>query len=181
MLSCLVASLLCSLVILACNRPQPETAKTATAASGEPEKKLSGEGCLGFTAEDAAPFLGVSASAITMSATQGYEGFWQCSFNAAGADKQIAISVTVSKDAKTAAADMEQLRGNLELAGSTGPFKDNLPKGAYSDISGIGDEAVWTDVNGTLSARKGRVSVQVIQPPGKMAQIAIAEAVLRRM
>ena len=59
-------------------------------------------------------------------------------------------------------------------------FKDKLPQGAYSDIMGLGDEAVWTDVNGTLTVRKGNIIVQVLAPAGKLVQIKVAQAFLAK-
>lgn len=58
--------------------------------------------------------------------------------------------------------------------------KDKLPKGAYSDIN-IGDEAVWTDVNGTLTVRKDRISIQIELPEGKMEQVKVAGALVEKM
>ena len=70
---------------------------------------------------------------------------------------------------------------HLSTAGGTAPFKDKLPKGAYSDISGLGDEAVWSDVNGSLAVRKGALTLQFMAPKGKLEQIKAAEAVLKKL
>ena len=46
---------------------------------------------------------------------------------------------------------------------------------------GLGDEAVWTDINAALTVRKGRTTLQVTQPAGKMEQIKVAEAFLNKL
>lgn len=94
----------------------------------------------------------------------------------------MSFTVSVSENARKASNEMEQLRDNLELAAGTAPFKDKLPGGAYSEISGpgLGDESVWTDVNGTLTVRKGNITVQVLMPSGKMEQIRVAQAFLAK-
>lgn len=134
-----------------------------------------------FKAQDAAVLLGVSADQITSKIEKGYEGFWLCSFAAGKGEKIISFSVTVSKNAKVAAEDMEKYRSNLETAGSVAPFKDKLPSGAYSDILGLGDEAVWTDINGTLTARKGNLSIQVTNPREKKEQIKVVQAFFKKL
>jgi len=135
--------------------------------------------CAGFTAGDAAKILGLPASSLKSNTEKVHATLWICSFTPPDG-QGLSFSVAVAKSAKTAAEDMEELRNNLVIAGGTAPFKDNLPKGAYSDIMGVGDEAVWTDVNGSLTARKGNITVQVLSPPGKMVQIKVAEAFLAK-
>ena len=76
---------------------------------------------------------------------------------------------------------MDQYRRHLDIAGNTKPFKDDLEGEAYSNISGIGDEALWTAVNGTLTMRKGNVSLQIQQPKNKNMQIKIAKEILSRL
>jgi hypothetical protein len=66
------------------------------------------------------------------------------------------------------------------VAGETPQYKD-LPAGAYSDIGGLGDEAIWTDVNGSLTARKGNITVQVLMPRDKGDQIKVVEAFLAKL
>ena len=134
-----------------------------------------------FNAQDAAPLLGVSADRIASRIEKGYEGFWLCSFAVEKEGKMISFSVTVSKNAKTASEDMEKYRDNLETAGSVAPFKDKLPSGAYSDIMGLGDEAVWTDINGTLTARKRNISIQVTSPKEKKEQIKVIETFFKKL
>lgn len=131
--------------------------------------------CAGFTAEDAAGILGLPAASLKSKSEKQHESLWICSFAPPGG-QGLSFSVEVAKSVEAAAADMTRLRENLEVAGGTAAFKDRLPNGAYSDIMGLGDDAVWTDVNGTLTARKGNITVQVLSPPVKMTQLKIVRA-----
>ncbi len=149
------------------------------ARNGEKTYKIDLKNCVGFTAADAAKILGVPAANLTARSEEVYETLRMCSFTPKNG-KGLSFSIAVAKSAKDAKSDMEQLRSHLETAAGTAPFKDKLPKGAYSDISGLGDEAVWTDVNSTLNVRKGNITIQVITPSDKMVQIKIAEAVLAK-
>ena len=139
--------------------------------------------CAGFTAKDAAPFLGVPPERVVAKAEKVHAALWMCSFGAGTAGKQVAFSLEVAKDPKAAAAQMEQYRADLETAAGTKPFKDKLPQGAWSEIlgDGVGDENVWTDVNGSFTARKGNVTVQVTQPADKLEKIKVGRAVLAKL
>jgi hypothetical protein len=137
--------------------------------------------CNGFTVEDAAGILGVPASKVTAKTEELYAGNWQCTFESGDLGKTISFNVSVAKSVEEAARDMQQYRSHLETAGSVSPFKENLPKGAYSDISGIGDDAVWTDINASLAVRRGNVRIQVAMPKDKMVQIKVAEKFLAKL
>ncbi len=152
----------------------------APAAQSSKSSASNLEGCVGFTADDAAPFLGVPAAQITANIEESYKGFWLCSFAQPGGSTSVSFSVKIAGSEKEAVSDMEEYRGNLEIAGEQPQWKD-LPKGAYSDIIGVGDEAVWTDINGSLTVRKGKITLQVVQPAGKMEQIKVAEAFLKKL
>lgn len=140
------------------------------------------EACTGFTANDAAPFLGVPPERVAAKAEKVHATLWMCSFTAGTADKTVAFSLEITKDPKAAAAAMERYRADLEIAAGTAPFRDRLPKGAWSEIGGdgLGDENVWTDVNGSFTARKGNVTVQVTQPGEKLDKIRVGKAVLSK-
>ena len=135
--------------------------------------------CAGFTAADAGKILGLPASAITAKTEKIHAALWMCTFSAGR--RSVSFSVALAKSAEEAAADMERYRENLEVAAETAPFKDSLPKGAYSEISPLGDENTWTDVNHTLSVRQGNVTIQVQAPADKLEQIKVALAFLKKL
>ncbi len=135
--------------------------------------------CAGFTSEDAGKILGLPASKLVAKTEKMAVELWSCAYTTPDG-KGVAFSITLAKDAKKAAREMERLRDNLEVAAGTAPFKNRLPKGAYSEILGLGEESVWTDVNGTLTVRKGNVTIQVLMPGGKMEQIKVVQAFLAK-
>ena len=154
----------------------------AVAIAEEKTYQLDPANCAGFAAKDAAPFLGVPAEKITRTTSKVHATLWTCTFSGGQPNKSIVFSIEVAKSAKAAAADMERYRENLEITAETAPFKNKLPKGAWSDIlgDGLGDETVWTDVNSTFTARKGNITVQVSMPADKIAKINVGKAVLSK-
>lgn len=155
--------------------------KTSAAQKGGKLYKLDMSTCGGFTAEDAAGILGLPPAKMTAKTKELYSGFWQCAFESGVAAKTVEFGVTVAKSVDVAARDMEQYRSHLETTGSVAPFKDKLPKGAYSDIGGLGDEAVWTDINNSLSVRQGNITILVSMPKEKLVQIKVAEKFLTKL
>jgi hypothetical protein len=171
--------LLASLAVSCSEKPQTATTPEPTKpAQAGPSAASSAEGCRGFSAGDAAAFLNVAPGKVTSSIEHKTPSLWLCSFSAPGGG--LSFSITVSKDAAEATREMQDYRENLELAAELKPFKD-LPQGAYSDIMGLGEDAVWSEVNKTLTVRKGHVTVQVQEPFEKMAQIKAAEAILKKL
>jgi hypothetical protein len=168
--------------------PTPETAPSAGRAASEEKTSSSGKvyspdiaRCGGFTAEDAGSILGVPAAQLKVNAQELYAGTGTCSFEGGSPERTVAFTIAVAKSAEEAAGDMASYRSHLEVAGGTAPFKDKLPKGAYSDIMGLGDEGVWTDINKSLNIRKGNVSLLVTLPNDKKAQLKVAEKFLSKL
>ena len=140
-----------------------------------------GADCGGFTAADAAAWLKAPAAQVTRSVSPSGKALWLCSFAVGKAPPAIAFSIEVAESAKKAAEQMDRYRDNLMTAGDTAPWKGKLPKGAYSDIVGVGDDGVWTDINGSYTVRKGNATLQVTLPKAKLEQVKLAEAVLGKL
>jgi hypothetical protein len=134
-----------------------------------------------FSREDAAVLLGVPAASIKMASEALYEGNWNCNYNGGGLDKLLSFNLSLSPDVKKAVVEMAQYRGHLEVARGVKPFKEDLANGAYTEIEGLGDEALWTAVNGTLTVRRGNASLQISLPKEREAQVIIAEKLLSRL
>jgi hypothetical protein len=156
-------------------------------AAGSCKKQTAGKGriytpamanCNGFSASDAAAILGIPASKVTAKTEELYAGDWQCMFTTDEAGKIVFFNVSVAKSAEDASRQMAQYRSHLKTVGEVSPFKENLPKGAYSDIGGLGDDGVWTDINLSLAIRQGNVTVHVLMPKDKALQTKIAEKFL---
>ncbi len=170
---------LLGLAILILAAATPQLRAGSPAAKAEKTYKIDLKNCVGFTAADAARILSVPAAGLKAHSEEMYETLRVCSYLDKNG-KGLSFSIAVAESAQDAKSDMEQLRSHLQTAGGTAPFKNKLPKGAYSDISGLGDEAVWTDVNSTLNVRKGNITIQVITPSDKAIQVKIAQAVLAK-
>lgn len=139
-----------------------------------------GADCGGFTAADAAAWLKAPAAQVTRSVSPSGKALWLCSFAVGKAPPAIAFSIEVAESAKKAAEQMDRYRDNLMTAGDTAPWKGKLPKGAYSDIIGVGDDGVWTDITGSYTVRKGNATLQVTLPKPKLEQVGLAKEVLSR-
>ena len=134
-----------------------------------------GSDCGGFTAAQAAAWLKTPAAQVTREVSKAGDK-WMCSF-AVGKSPAIAFSLSVASNARRATADLERYRDDLAAEGETARWKNRLPNGVYSDLFGAGDEAVWTDMSGTLTLRRENVTVQFALPKGKEAQVSLAKEV----
>lgn len=125
--------------------------------------------------------LGIPASEIKVRADELYEGAGTCVFDGGAAGKTISFTITVAKTVQDAADEMVTYRSHLETAAGTSQYKDKLPNGAYSEIEGLADDAVWTDINKTLNVRQGNVSLQISLPNDKMTQLKIAQKFISKL
>jgi hypothetical protein len=74
---------------------------------------------------------------------------------------------------------MAVFRDHLGVARAVLPDAGDATKGApVEEIAGLGDEAIWARVNGTLNVRWGNVTIQVSLPDDRDVQRRIAEKVL---
>jgi hypothetical protein len=173
-------------LMASCGKSATESRTESGPIASSGSKAVAGgtQGCAGFSAEDAAKLLGVPAAQIKASTQESYKGFWLCSYQVDGQSKGISFSVKTESGPAEAASEMEKYRENLSLAGEQLQFKERAAAaGAYSDIMGpgLGDEAVWSNINGTLTVRKGAVTVQIQSPNDKKEQINVAQAVLAKL
>jgi hypothetical protein len=153
---------------------------TASPAAPRDAYRLDWSRCGGFTAADAAAILGVPAAGVTAKVQRSHEALWLCSF--AGSDgRAVSFSIAIAESAEEAARGLESYRANLTIAAASPAVRATVPDGACSPVAGLGDEAFWTGVNGTLTVRRKNVSLQVSLPPERPAQVKVAEAFLRRL
>jgi hypothetical protein len=175
----------------ACQRTQ--TADTRNSGDGPVSAGRSGSGeagpfykpedvnCSLFTVGDASAILGAPAESITVKSGEAYPGFWTCSYRGGGPAQRVAFSIKVATSIEEAEAEMESYRSHLKTAGERSSFKEKLPEGAYSEIGDLGDEAVWTDMNLSLTVRQGNISIRTTMPKVKMDQIKVAQKFLSRL
>jgi len=171
-------ALLLSLLLTACSQSE-----SPTGAGGGKGPVYTAEqvNCDLLTATDAADLLEVPVSKVKTASEALYEGNWNCSYNGGGLDKLLSFNLSLSPDVQSAKTEMAQYRGHLEIARGVKPFKEETAKGAYTVIEGLGDEALWTSVNGTLTVRRGNASLQVSLPKERETQVAIAKQLLSRL
>lgn len=165
-----------AVAVSGCREAKRETGgdHAAPAEAQAPASKTTTE--FTFTAADAAPLLGVPADTVQADVSELYPGSTMYSFSTADGTHALTFNVTVSESADEAAEDMAQYRSHLRTAAETGPFKGD----ASGEVK-VGDEAVWTEVNGTLTVRKGNVTFQIQMPSEKSEQITIAQALIRKL
>jgi hypothetical protein len=142
-----------------------------------PASVSDGTDCGGFTAADAAAFLKAPAGQVARQVSRKGDK-WVCSFAVDQAPPAIAFSLSVAPDARRAADELERYRDDLAAAAESARWKDKLPNGVYSDMFGAGDEAVWTDINGTYTVRRENVTVQVTLPRAKEEQVRLGKALV---
>lgn len=135
-----------------------------------------GKDCGGFGAADAAAWLKAPAAQVTREVTRAGDK-WVCTF-AVGRSPAISYSVAVAADSKRAAAELERYRDRLHEQAASARWKGRLPNGIYSDLMGAGDEAIWTDIDGSFTVRRDNVTVQFTLPRGKDEQVQLGKAVV---
>ncbi|MEJ2592169.1 MAG: hypothetical protein P8178_12360 [Candidatus Thiodiazotropha sp.] len=175
----LLAAVLLALAACSGSESPAEGAKSQAPPSGEnyPAERIS---CDLYTLDDAAALLDVPADQIKVNTQQNYPGNLDCSYNGGGLDRLIAFNLSLASSSDDAMVEMAQYRDHLKTAKSVQPFKDVAGE-AYELVAGLGDEAMWTPVNGSLTVRKGNLSVQINLPKARDSQRGIAEKILSRL
>jgi hypothetical protein len=178
------------LTVLACgcgsNDGQPAPPQ-ATAEPASPARTSDAIGrdalarCAGFGAAHAADLLGVPASALVDKSQDISPNSRGCGFANSDGSSALMFSLNFDEsvdDAKTAFAQMRDTLaiGRRVQDSATG---NKSEEGAYSDILGLGDEAVWSSVNYSLAVRHKNITVLVMSPNDKKLQVAIAQKVVQ--
>ena len=136
--------------------------------------------CANFSAADAAPFLGVDAGVVTAHAEDVTPATRGCTYSTGS--KAVSFSLTLESSIDEAKRNFENLRENYTIAARAQEAAGvKLEKGAYSDIMGVGDDAIWSDTNTSLAVRHGNMTILVMQPNDKKVQVAVAEKILERL
>lgn len=147
-------------------------------AAGE-VRKPDLKNCAGFTVADAAEVLNLPAASITAKSEKIHDTLWMCTFSSP--KTTMSFSLELAASAAEASADMARYRENLEVAAGTAPYKGRLPKGAWSEITPLGEENTWTDINHTLTVRQGSLTIQVQPPMEKLEQVKLVRVFLKRL
>lgn len=147
-------------------RPAATPPKPAPAAKSRGLLSVDLARCGGFGAAEAAAVLGAPADKIVSAAKETGAGRGTCSFSAPGG-AGIVFAISVWRSEAEAEAEMARQRKGLN---------DN-----YSDIMGLADDGIWTEVDGSFTGRKGNVTIRVTQPADKLPKLKVAKAFFERL
>lgn len=120
--------------------------------------------CGNFTIDDAASILGIPASEMENRSEAYSSESSLCSFLRAGSSDGVGFYLSVSDSIERAAAEMEQGRGMASMAQTTinQATGTESKEDALKNAEGLGEEAYFMEVNGTLNIRVGNVQIQVL-------------------
>lgn len=163
------------------------------AAPGSPAPRAAGGGalanagtlstCGGFGAAQAAEILGVPASGVQDRSSELSPTLRMCTFSTSdAASGAVSFSLSLEESADEAKRTYAQMKDNIPIAEhaqeAAGARSDDS---ALIEIGGLGDEALWTNVNGALTVRRANLMIQVMAPPDRRKQIAVADRLLALM
>ena len=148
---------------------------SASGKAGSERFELDVAHCAGFGPAEAAAILGVPTEKFQdKSQDLSEDSRWCILANPDNSEKGVTFTVSRAKSVDEAATEFGQFRQNAAVAvGTIGKQGQKT-----HEISGLGDEALWTPVPGGVYLRKGRYSVQVNQPADEATQVKIARKIL---
>ena len=183
----LTAGLLWLVLAAGCGTPGREAKGGAGSAGNSQSARAGGlvtahtvATCAGFGAAHAAELLGVPANGITDSSSDLTPTLRMCTFSNGGAASQtVSFSMSLEESVDEAKTAYARMKDNISIAEraqkSAGVHSDDS---ALIEIGGLGDEALWTNVNGALTVRRANLTIQVMAPRDRKKQIAVADKVL---
>ena len=137
--------------------------------------------CAGFAAAQAGEFLAVSAAEIEPRFEQVTPTTRGCGFVYRGDQtRQVVFSITREDSVEEAKHSFASYRETVTIGSrvqqsATG---DKPAEGAYVDILGVGDEAIWSHTNGSLAVRRSNLTIMVMRPDDRKQQAAVAQKVI---
>jgi hypothetical protein len=137
--------------------------------------------CAGFGAAQAAELLAVPAGQIEPRLQQITPTTRECSFvYRADPTRLVGFSITREDSIDEAKHSFASYRETVSIGSrvqqsATG---EKPAEGAYVDILGVGDEAVWSHTNESLAVRHKNLTIMVMRPDDKKQQAAVAQKVL---
>jgi hypothetical protein len=137
--------------------------------------------CAGFGAAQAAELLAVAAAEIEPRLEQVTPTTRGCTFTYRGDQtRQVSFSITREETVDEAKASFASYRETVTMGSRTQEAATGKTpaEGAYVDILGVGDEAVWSHTNEALAVRRANLTIMVLRPDGKKQQAAVAQKVI---
>jgi hypothetical protein len=128
-----------------------------------------------------AEFLGVPPSDIGDQSADIHSTARSCGF-ARHDDPQQSVLFTLERaeSVEEAAGTYAQMKDSIAIADNvqTSAGVETKEEGAFVEILGLGDEALWTRVNGALTVRYRNLSIIVMSPGDRATQTKVAQKVL---
>ena len=140
--------------------------------------------CAGYGPAQASEILGVPASAVIDKSEDISPNTRGCGFaQRDDSSKTLLFSLNFEESVDDANTTFAQMRDTLSLGSRVQESATGTKsaEGAYSDILGLGEEAVWSTVNGSLAVRQKNITILVMAPSDKNTQVKVAQQVLQGM
>lgn len=176
---------LCVLILCGCRGASNDQKTSGEASSGGSAHTVYSmevvNRCAGFGTAQAGDLLGVPAAELEQRFEQVTPTTRGCGFVHRGDQtRQVSFSITREDSVDDAKHSFASYRDTVTIGSrvresATG---DKPPEGAYVDILGVGDEAIWSHTNETLAVRRGNLTIMVMRPDDKKQQAAVAQKVI---
>ena len=175
---------LCVVLLCGCRGASKDQKTSGEASAGSGTTVYSMEvanRCAGYGAAQAAEFLAVPAAEIEPQFAQVTPTTRGCTFTFRGdPTRVVSFSITREDSIDVAKASFASYRDTVTIGSrvqqsATG---DKPAEGAYVDILGVGDEAVWSHTNETLAVRHRNLTIMVMRPDDRKQQAAVAQKVI---
>ena len=176
---------LCVLILCGCKGASNTQKNSGVASSGQSPTTVYpmevANRCAGFGASQAAEFLAVPAGEIEPRFEQVTPTTRGCGFLYRGdPSRVVSFSITREDSIDEAKHSFASYRDTVTIGSrvqqsATG---DKPAEGAYVDILGVGDEAVWSHTNGSLAVRRANLTIMVMRPDDRKQQAAVAQKVI---
>jgi hypothetical protein len=176
---------LCVVALSGCQVASNDGQKTSGETSGASAAKVYSmevvNRCGGFGAAQAAELLAVPAAEVEPRVEQVTPTTRGCTFTYRGdQSRQISFSISREDSIEEAQHGFASYRDTVSISSrvqqsATG---DKPAEGAYVDILGVGDEAIWSHTNESLAVRRTNLTIIVMRPDDKKQQAAVAQKVI---
>lgn len=137
--------------------------------------------CAGFSTEDAAQVLDLPAAEIEEASEDIHETLRGCSYRSTRDPMTgVAFTLATSESVEEAVDGMAYGREMAGMAKRTieGVTETGSSRPALEEVEGVGDEAYWMEVNGTLNVRVKNVEIQIQAPDDTAQQKEVARRIV---
>jgi hypothetical protein len=136
--------------------------------------------CANFSTDDAAAVLGIAAGEIEEMSHDIHETLRMCTYMRRADLRSVSFSLATNESIDEAVSGMASGRemagfAKRTIEGVTGTGSAAPP---LEDVAGIGEDAYWMEVNGTLNVRVKNVEIQVQSPDDREKQKDVARKIV---